>query len=148
MQSLIEQPNESASIHIPSHHHCFACGSINAIGLHLEYQRRDEQSVYCETEIPDAFSGYPGYVHGGIITTMLDEAMGRAARAQEVPVMTAHLDLEYLRPVPTNKPLRIEGRLLRFERRKYWTEGQIVNSQGSVLAKCNGLFIQVTNIQE
>jgi acyl-coenzyme A thioesterase PaaI-like protein len=62
--------------------------------------------------------------------------------------MTAHLDLEYLRPVPTNKPLRIEGRLLRFERRKYWTEGQIVNSQGSVLAKCNGLFIQVTNIQE
>jgi uncharacterized protein (TIGR00369 family) len=148
MESSVEQPNESTPSILASHNRCFGCGSINPIGLHLDFQCRDESNVFCETEIPDAFSGYPGYVHGGIIATMLDEAMGKSARTRKVTIMTAKIELDYLRPVPTDKPLRVEGQLMRVEGRKFWTEGRILNSRGSILAKSKGLFVQVHERRE
>jgi uncharacterized protein (TIGR00369 family) len=121
---------------------------VNTLGLRLDFQSQEEKSVFCETEVADMYSGYPGYVHGGIIATMLDEAMWKAARTIQVTVMTAKIELDYLRPVPTDKPIRIEASLVRIEGRKHWAEAQIVNAQGSILAKSKGLFIQVKERRE
>ena len=54
---------------------CFGCGQANGIGLHLEFFLGDDGRVVCLAAIADTYEGPPGYVHGGIIATLLDETM-------------------------------------------------------------------------
>ena len=61
-------------------HNCFGCGPGNDAGLKMEfYTNRDRSSVYAWLTIPDHVCGWGSVVHGGIVTTILDEAMGWAA---------------------------------------------------------------------
>lgn len=122
---------------------CFGCGAANPVGLHLEFLLAEDRSVVCFAQLADTFEGHPGYAHGGIIATLLDEAMSKAVRARGFSAMTRHLEIDYLRPVPTGKPLRFEGHVTRNEGRKHWTEAKILNAEGSLLAHGKGLFIEI-----
>jgi uncharacterized protein (TIGR00369 family) len=121
---------------------CFGCGPGNPAGLHLEFLLAPDGSVVCLPVISDAFCGHPGYLHGGIIATLLDEAMSKAVRAKGNPSVTRKMEVEYLRPVPSGQPIRIEGRVIHSERRKHWAEAGILNSDGATLAHAKGLFIE------
>ncbi len=126
-----------------AHNRCFGCGPANAGGLRLEFSLTEDHSVVCQTEVTHDFEGHPGYLHGGIIATLLDEAMSKSVRARGVNAMTRHMEVEYLRPVPSGSALRIEGRVTRNEGRKHWSEARLLNSHGAVLAQSHGLFIEV-----
>jgi len=126
-----------------AHNRCFGCGQANPAGLRLDFLQAPDGAVVSLPVVPDTFDGHPGYLHGGIIATLLDEAMSKAVRALGRPAMTRKLDVDYLRPVPSAVPLRIEGRVVRSEGRKHWVEARILNAEGIVLAQGNGLFIQV-----
>ena len=123
---------------------CFGCGPANATGMRLEFFLAADGTVVSLPVIPNAFDGHPGYLHGGIIATLLDEAMSKAVSAQGRPSMTRKMEIEYLRPVPSGAPLRIEGRVVRNERRKHWAEARLLNEEGTVLAEGKGLFVQVS----
>ncbi len=123
---------------------CFGCGPANPAGLRLEFLLAGDGSVVSFPVVAAAFDGHPGYLHGGIIATLLDEAMSKAVRAQGSTSMTRKIEVDYLRPVPSGAPLRIEGRVVRNEQRKHWAEARILNEQEKVLAQGNGLFIEVT----
>jgi acyl-coenzyme A thioesterase PaaI-like protein len=69
--------------------------------------------------------------------------MSKAVRALGMMSMTSRMEVHYLRPVPSGKPIRIEGRLLRSEGRKHWVEAKIMNAKGSTLAMSTGQFVQV-----
>ena len=122
---------------------CFGCGQANPTGLHLEFLLAEDNSVVCHTAVPDTFEGPVGYVHGGIIATLLDETMSKSVRAQGITAMTRNMEIDYMRPVPSNATIRLEGRLIRSEGRKHWTEAKILNSRGTTLATAKGLFIQL-----
>jgi uncharacterized protein (TIGR00369 family) len=122
---------------------CFGCGENNSKGLHLEFQLETDKSVSSLATVSDMYEGPPGYVHGGIIATLLDEAMSKAVRAQGFIAMTRHMEVDYLRPVPSASPVRLEGRVVRSEGRKHWVEAKIVGSDATVLASGKGLFIEV-----
>jgi uncharacterized protein (TIGR00369 family) len=122
---------------------CFGCGQANPIGLHLEFLLAEDQSVVCHAIVPDTFEGPVGYVHGGIIATLLDETMSKSVRARGITAMTRNMEVDYLRPVPSNAAIRLEGRLVRSEGRKHWTEAKILNSKGTTLATSKALFIQM-----
>jgi uncharacterized protein (TIGR00369 family) len=122
---------------------CFGCGMDNTAGLRLEFYLAEDGSVVCPVAVSETFEGPPGYVHGGIIATLLDEAMSKSVRAKGIPAMTRSIEVDYRRPVPSGAPLRIEGRLLRSEERKHWTEARILNAEGTTLASAKGLFVQV-----
>lgn len=123
--------------------HCFGCGLANPAGLRLEFSIAHDHTVICNAVISDNYEGPPGYLHGGIIATLLDEAMSKANRAHGVTAMTRQMQVEYLKPVPSNSPVRIEGRVNRSEGRKHWTTAQILNSDGTVLAHASALFIAI-----
>ena len=122
---------------------CFGCGQTNPVGLHLEFLIAPDGSVVGRPIIADTFEGHPGYLHGGIIATLLDEAMSKALRATGRTAMTRHMEVDYLRPVPSGAQLRIEGRVVRSDHRKHWAEAAILNGEGSVLAQGSGLFIEL-----
>lgn len=122
---------------------CFGCGLANPIGLHLDFLLAEDSSVVCLATVPDTFEGPPGYAHGGIIATLLDESMSKSVRAHGVVAMTRKMEIDYLRPVPSGAPIRLEGRVVRSEGRKHWTAARILNSEGKILAEGSGLFIDV-----
>ena len=122
---------------------CFGCGPANSAGLHLEFFLAEDGSVFSLPAVPAAFDGHPGVLHGGIVATLLDEAMSKAVRAKGQPSMTRKMDVDFLRPVPSGTPLRLEGRVVRSERRKHWAEARILNEKGLRLAEAKGLFIEI-----
>ena len=109
----------------------------------MKFSVAEDLSVGCDATVSDQYEGPPGYLHGGIIATLLDEAMSKANRAHGVTAMTRQMQVEYLRPVPSGSPIRIEGHVTRSDGRKHWTEAQIRNAEGRVLASATGLFIAI-----
>lgn len=122
---------------------CFGCGQANPAGLHLEFFLAEDQSVVSFPTVPDTFEGPTGYLHGGIIATILDEAMSKSIRARGLTAMTRHMEVDYLRPVPSASPVRLEGRILRSEGRKHWAEAKVLDAKANVLAHAKGVFIEV-----
>jgi uncharacterized protein (TIGR00369 family) len=123
--------------------HCFGCGPGNPHGLRLKFSVAEDLTVVCDAIADEFYEGPPGYLHGGIIATLLDEAMSKANRAQGVTAMTRHMSVDYLRPVPSNTPIRILGHVTRSEGRKHWATAEIRNHEGKALAKATGLFIAI-----
>jgi uncharacterized protein (TIGR00369 family) len=122
---------------------CFACGPDNPAGLHMEFFVGEDGSIFAFPVISGAFDGYPGNVHGGMIATMLDEVMSKSVRQAGYLAMTRHIEVDYVRPVPSSARLRIEGRITGDEGRKHWTQGRIRDEEGKILARAKGLFVEV-----
>lgn len=140
---MTERHEKVTPIAHSANNRCFGCGPANQSGLHLEFLLAEDGSVVSLPVVSSAFEGHPGYLHGGVIATLLDEAMSKAVRAQGSISMTRKIEIDYLRPVPSGAPLRIEGRVVRNEPRKHWAEARILNGEGIVLAEAKGLFIEV-----
>ena len=123
--------------------HCFGCGQANRTGLRLKFFVDEEQRVVCSFKLPRRFEGPPGYAHGGVIATLLDEAMSKANRQRGIVAMTREMQVDYLRPVPLNTALSLHGRSTGSEGRKHHCEAEIRDKNGTILAKSRGLFVQV-----
>ena len=89
--------------------YCFACGPKNPIGLHLDFQLTDGKFHARKTLAPE-YQSYSGIVHGGIVTTLLDEAMGGYLyNGLGERAVTARLAVRYRNPAPIGEELLIEG---------------------------------------
>ena len=121
--------------------HCFGCGQQNRTGLRLRFFTDATGQVICPLRLAKRFQGPPGHAHGGVIATLLDEAMSKANRAREVVAMTRKLEVEYLRPVPVGVKLRLSARHTRAEGRKHFCEAELASETGEVLARGHALFI-------
>jgi uncharacterized protein (TIGR00369 family) len=122
---------------------CFGCGQANPIGLRLEFLLAEDGRVVCLANVADTFEGPPGYLHGGMIATLLDETMSKAVRSHGLVAMTRHMEVDYEKPVKSAAPIRLEGRLTRSDGRKHWVEAKILDADGELLALGKGLFIEV-----
>ncbi len=122
---------------------CFGCGPANPAGLRLEFFHDADLKVVCLPSIGSGFEGPAGYLHGGVIATVLDEAMSKAVRVRGLTAMTRQMEVEYLRPVHSGTSVRVEGFLVRSEGRKHWTEAQIFDEKRHLLATAKGLFVEV-----
>lgn len=138
-----KEMDELSPIAHTSQNRCFGCGPGNAAGLRLEFFQAKDGTVVAFPEIPDRFEGPPTFLHGGIIATLLDEAMSKAVRTLGLTAMTRQMEIDYRRPVPSATEVRMEGRLVRSEGRKHWTEARIVNEKGVTLASATGMFVEV-----
>jgi len=122
---------------------CFGCGQANRTGLRLKFFVDEEQTIFCPLRLARRFEGPPGYAHGGVIATLLDEAMSKANRQFGVLAMTRQMEVEYLKPVPLGVGLLLTGRHVEASGRKHRCEAEIANENGVVLARAKGLFIEV-----
>lgn len=90
---------------------CFACGTANPIGLRMEFYREGD-SVVSEIEFNEHHSGWERVIHGGLITTVLDEIMGWTIMVfKRTFFVTRGLEVRFLRPVLAGVPLVVRGKL-------------------------------------
>ena len=122
---------------------CFGCGERNKTGLRLQFYVDAEHVIVSRVRLAKRFEGPPGHAHGGVIATLLDEAMSKANRQFGVLAMTRQMEVEYLRPVPLGTRLLLTGRHAGAEGRKHRCEAELANEAGDVLARGKALFIEV-----
>ena len=128
----------------PRKNHCFACGKDNRDGMHLKFVLDETtRRAICEFKLSRKYTGPPGHSHGGIIATILDEAMGKVNRFRNVLALTSSMEIRYLKPVPLGKPLTVTGYEQSVEGRKHVNVAEISNQEGQVLARSTGTFIAI-----
>ncbi|MDE1175471.1 MAG: PaaI family thioesterase [Edaphobacter sp.] len=127
--------------------HCFGCGPDNPSGLHLTFTvdtgTNARPTASAQATFDRRYEGPPGYLHGGIIATLLDEAMSKLNRPLGLIAVTRNMQIDYRRPVPLNQPLTVTGHHLRREGRKLFHRAEITLANGTVLAEAQGLFIAI-----
>ncbi len=99
------------------------------------------QRVIGHFRLGPEYQGATGFIHGGIIATVLDEVMSKASRFSNVRAVTAELTVEYLRPVRVDEELQVEGFATRRNGRELYHEGEIRNAAGILLARGRGRFV-------
>ncbi len=102
---------------------------------------QEGKSFVCRFRLGKRYTGPPGYCHGGIIATILDDAMGKLCKLRQVVAVTSKMTVEYLKPVPLYKPLRVESRELSKRGRRLTHAAEILSEDGRVLARSKGVFI-------
>jgi acyl-coenzyme A thioesterase PaaI-like protein len=121
---------------------CFVCGRDNLRGLRLRFARHGEHEVRAPCVLERDFNGFSTRAHGGVVASVLDEAMGWAAvLAAGAFTYTVELNLRYRLPVPIGEPLEVRGRVARNNRRLILAEGELCSATGAVLATASGKFI-------
>src|SRR5271170_902438 len=124
--------------------YCFGCGKHNPNGMRLKFAYNEKLGGFvCRFRLTKRFSGPPGHAHGGIIATILDEAMGKVNKLRNVVALTSQIKVDYLKPVPLNQPLHVESREVRVRGRHHINMAEILNPKGEVLARSRGLFIAI-----
>ncbi len=123
---------------------CFCCGPDNPDGMHLKFTLDEARRTFvCRFRLGKRYTGPPGHCHGGIIATILDDAMGKVNKLRNVIALTREMTVEYLKPVPLHKPLHVEGRELVVHGRQHINAAEILNEKGEVLARSKGIFIAI-----
>src|SRR5580692_6726462 len=123
---------------------CFGCGGANARGMKLVFEQdAAAQRVRGMLRVGAEYQGGPGFVHGGIIATLLDEVMGKVGRFRNARTVTAELNVEYLRPVPVDEDLLLEGWEVDRKGRNLFHAGEIRDASGVLLARGKGRFVEI-----
>ena len=125
-------------------HHCFACGELNEVGLHL---RLNLEPGRCWTELalPRRFEGWEGIIHGGILSTILDEVMAWSLVSHDNWGVTARMSVDFRKPVTVGQAIRAEGWITESRRRIQVTAGRIVDAESGVeLAVAEATYVAAT----
>jgi uncharacterized protein (TIGR00369 family) len=123
---------------------CFGCGGANTVGMKLEFEAdTDSGHVAGRFKIAKEFQGSMGMLHGGIIATIMDEAMGKVCSLSDVRAVTAELSVRYLKPIQVDQEIVVDAFQVKREGRELFQECTIADALGKVLARGTGRFVVV-----
>jgi uncharacterized protein (TIGR00369 family) len=121
---------------------CFGCGGANDDGMKLTFtQDNAGRRIVGKFVLGPRYQGGGGMGHGGIIATLLDEAMGKVCRFREARAVTAEMSIQYLKPVRVDEEITVEAYETGFEGRNIFQTGEIRNATGDVLARGKARFV-------
>ena len=101
----------------------------------------------CRVTLPEAFNSYPGVVHGGIVTALLDEAMARALLLEggfDDLLVTARMEVAFRRATPTETPITVVAWIRRRSGSRAQAEAEVRLADGTVTATAEGLLARPT----
>ncbi len=133
MEDIKRQPDSSM---------CFVCGRDNPIGLHLTFYI-DGYQVRTTFTPGEEHQGWPGILHGGITSTILDETVGRTCFLVDMWAVTARFQVRYLKPIPIGQPLTAVAEIVRARSRALEARGRILLADGTIAAEAEGLYIRI-----
>ena len=128
---------------------CFGCGGANDQGMKLSFvQDNVSKRIVGKFVLGETYQGGGGMAHGGIIATLLDEAMGKVCRFRDVHAVTAELNVQYLKPVKVDEEIIVEGYETDAKGRNLFLAAEIRNGAGEILAKGTGRFVVIGQKQK
>lgn len=135
--------------------YCLICGVNNPVGLNAQFYEMEDNTVVAKVCFKKEHQSYPGRVHGGMISALLDELVGRAIWVYDPNMwgVTMNLSVKFRKPVPYDTELKAVGRIDNQTSRTFLGSGEILDSEGNVLAQANATYMklpleQITNTSE
>jgi uncharacterized protein (TIGR00369 family) len=122
---------------------CFGCGDLNPQGLKLAFRLEDGVAV-AEFDPEPQHQGYPGLMHGGLVATILDEAMGWAIYGRGIWAMTARMQVRFRRSVPLDRRLRVSASVTNQRQRLLQARAELRDERGTLFAEGEGAFLRLT----
>lgn len=138
----------------PNSYHCFICGVKNVAGVQVAFYETvgaaAQPEVLARFTAQAVHQGYPGRLHGGVATGVLDETIGRAINIGERGAMpaswgvTAELAVRFHQPVPLGVELTARGRITRENRRLFEGTGELYLPDGTIAVSASGKYFKMT----
>ncbi|HWF58288.1 MAG TPA: PaaI family thioesterase [Candidatus Dormibacteraeota bacterium] len=120
----------------------FVHGLRNPHGLHLQYHLAGDR-VATTWVADDDHAGFPGFVHGGLIAAVLDDAMGRCSVLHRRWVVTGRMETRFRDAAPLGVALRVEGWITSLTRRAMTAESLMTLEDGRVVAGATGTYLPI-----
>ena len=121
---------------------CFVCGTNNPAGLRLAFEvDRDGRTLRTTCQPPDVYQSWEGIVHGGLVATLLDEAMGKLAYELGRPALTATLEVRFRRPARVGEAIAVEAAIDDPDRRLIAARARALDPRGEVLAEATATLM-------
>ncbi len=130
----------------PTSRMCFVCGERNPAGMHVHFYEQEDGSLLAKFAGADHHQSYPGRMHGGAITAILDETIGRAIMmryGEDIWGVTVELNVRFLKPVPLETPLSAVGRITVDKSRMFEGTGELFLPDGTVAVQCAGKYLKM-----
>ena len=122
---------------------CFVCGEKNPNGLRLNFEIDKERQTLKTTFVASpTFQGWDGIVHGGMISTLLDEAAAKLVYELGYSAVTASLEIRFKKPAPILEPLHVFGEITEVSKRLIRTKARITKEDGTILATGISTFLR------
>ncbi len=125
---------------------CFVCGLKNKFGIHAHFYITEKKELIALFTPSEEHQSYPGRLHGGIASAVLDETIGRAILNfydEEVWGVTIDLNVKFKKPIPLNEELKVIGRITKENSRMFEGTGEIILSNGDVAVTAEGKYLKV-----
>jgi uncharacterized protein (TIGR00369 family) len=121
---------------------CFACGTQNPDGLHLEFTYSTDGAKAQTVFVPDSrYQGWQDIVHGGIIMTLLDETMAKAAVHGGFSVLTGEITAKFKNPARIMEQLRCEAEIKEVKKKIVYASGAVYAANGTVIAEATAKMV-------
>ncbi len=125
------------------HPQCIICGSRHPQGFRLKFNAHADGHVEASFPCKRLYQGYEGYLHGGVIASLLDSAMTNCLFAHGRACLTGELTIRFLKPVIVNQPVIVSARITRSLPPLYHTEAG-VQQNGQIMAKATAKFMEAS----
>ena len=124
---------------------CMVCGRDNDSSLKARFYELDDGELLGVFSPMTEHQGYPGRLHGGMSSALLDETMGRAINIREPDAwgVTVRLNVTFRKPVPVDSDVRAVGRLTKVGSRMFESAGEIVLADGTVAVEATGTYMKL-----
>lgn len=123
---------------------CVVCGPMNPRGLQIRFHH-DSGAVSAEWTPTADWEGFPRTIHGGIISTVLDEAMSKAVIASGWDALTAELKIRFRGRVSPGEELHVKGWIKENRKRRILAEAMLTTRQGVERAHGWATFLTLTS---
>ena len=125
---------------------CVVCGVKNGFSLGTKFYHVEGDLMVGVVTGRDEHQSYPNRMHGGMISALLDEVVGRAINVVEPEAfgVTSEINVKFKKPVPLNEEIRIVGHLTKNTRLVFQAEGFIEDRNGTILATGSATYIKMT----
>jgi acyl-coenzyme A thioesterase PaaI-like protein len=124
---------------------CFVCGLDNDFSLKAHFYNLENNKVAAYVYPNDKYQSYPQRMHGGIITSILDEVAGRAVQAMEPNTwgVTAKIDVRFIKPVSLDQTLIAVGSICGKISHLFIGESYLTTLGGTILARAKATFFRM-----
>lgn len=130
----------------PNSKMCLVCGLDNGFGLYTSFYELDNGELLAIFKPREEHQSYPGRLHGGIVSTILDETIGRAIMVGHEDIywgVTVEISVKFRQPVPLDQELRVIGRITRDSKRMFEGAGELLLDDGTVAAEAHGKYLKM-----
>ena len=127
--------------------YCFVCGKKNENGLRLEFFYNNNK-IFARVVFDKRFQGWKDVVHGGLVSTVLDEAMAKITGYLGYYCVTAEINIKFKNPVSVGKEYVVEGEIIERRGKIFFTKSCLKDISGNVFALANGKMFLIKDRSE